>query len=131
MAGRKPFVTTDEQRRLARAMAGFGGPQDDVARVVRCSPPTLRKCFRHELDVATIEANARGAQCLFQQATTPGNIAASIVWLMARAGWRQKHAVEVTGQDGQPLRSAQVVIRRLAEPQDQDRPAKLIEGERT
>ena len=110
MVGRKPFLPTDEQRRMTRAMAGFGVPHDDIARVVRCSPPTLRKWFRHELDVATIEANARVAQTLFQQATTPGNIAASIFWLKARAGWREKQAVELTGAGGGPIATADRVV---------------------
>lgn len=98
MAGRKPFAPTDDQRRTVRAMAGYGVPHDDIAVVVKCSPPTLRKRFRQELDVATIEANARVAQTLYQQATTPGNIAATIFWLKARAGWREKH-VENDGED--------------------------------
>jgi hypothetical protein len=114
--GRPRFTPSDEQRRMVRAMAGFGVPQDDIALVVKCSPPTLRKRFRDELDVATIEANARVAQCLYQQATTPGNIAATIFWLKARAGWREKQHVEVTGQDGQPLAPMQVVVRRFFEP---------------
>ena len=88
---------------MVRAMAGYGVPHDDIALVVRCSPPTLRKHFRAELDVAAIEANARVAQTLFQQATTPGNIAATIFWLKARAGWREKHLLEHRGPDGAPL----------------------------
>jgi hypothetical protein len=100
MTGRRPVDPTDDQRRTVRAMAGFGVPHDDIALVVKCSPPTLRKRFRQELDVATIEANARVAQTLYQQATTPGNIAATIFWLKARAGWREKQIMEVAGQDG-------------------------------
>ena len=100
MAGRKPFTPTDEQRRMVRAMAGYGVPHDDIALVTQCSPPTLRKRFRHELDIATIEANARVAQILYQQATTPGNLGATIFWLKARAGWREKQVVEVAGSDG-------------------------------
>jgi hypothetical protein len=110
MVGRKPFTPSDEQRRLVRAMAGYGVPHDDIALVVRCSPPTLRKRFRTELDVATIEANARVAQTLYQQATTPGNIAATIFWLKARAGWREVQRVENTGADGRPI-STEIVYR--------------------
>jgi len=106
MPGRKPFTATEDQRRMVRAMAGYGVPHDDISLVVKCSPPTLRKWFRHELDVAGIEANARVAQTLFQQATTSGNIAATIFWLKARAGWREKHTVEVTGENGAPLAKA-------------------------
>jgi hypothetical protein len=115
MVGRRPFAPTDEQRRLVRAMAGYGVPQDDIAVVVKCSPPTLRKRFRHELDVATIEANAKVAQTLYQQATTPGNIAATIFWLKARAGWREKQVVEVGGVDGTPVPALNVIIRKFTE----------------
>ncbi|WP_431285594.1 hypothetical protein ACQW02_12660 [Humitalea sp. 24SJ18S-53] len=125
MPGRKPFTPTDEQRRTVRAMAGFGVPHDDIALVVRCSPPTLRKWFRQDLDVATIEANARVAQTLFQQATTPGNIAATIFWLKARAGWREKQVVEVTGSKD----AAPVVISWMAETVAAGTPPLLLEGD--
>jgi hypothetical protein len=129
---RKPFTPTDDQRRMVRAMAGFGIPHDDISLVVRCSPPTLRKAFRHELDVAIVEANTRVAQCLYQQATTPGNIAATIFRLKARAGWREKQQVEVTGRDGAPLAPPQaVIIRRIiVDPQaDRDAARPLLEGD--
>ena len=108
--GRRPYAPTDEQRRTVRAMAGYGVPQEEIARVVRCSPPTLRRAFRAELDTAVTEANARVAQCLYQQATTPGNIAASIFWLKARAGWREKHSLELGGPGGTPLPAAQIQV---------------------
>jgi hypothetical protein len=89
--GAPSFAPTPEQRRMVHAMAGYGVPQDDIALVIGITSRTLRKHFRHELDVAVIEANTRVAQCLYKQATTPGNIGASIFWLKARAGWREKH----------------------------------------
>jgi hypothetical protein len=100
MTGRKPFTPSDDQRRTVRALSGFGVPHDDIGRIVKCSPPTLRKRFRDELDLGAAEANAKVAQTLYQQATTRGNIAATIFWLKARAGWREKQIMEVTGQDG-------------------------------
>lgn len=128
MPGRKPFTPTDEQRRLVKAMAGYGVPHDDIALVVKCSPPTLRKWFRHELDVATIEANARVAQTLYQQATTPGNIAATIFWLKARAGWREKQHVELTGRDDAPITPQFVILRTIVDPVTRDE-RRVIEGE--
>lgn len=125
---RKPFTPTDEQRRLVKAMAGYGVPHDDIALVVKCSPPTLRSWFRHDLDVATIEANARVAQTLYQQATTPGNIAATILWLKARAGWREKQQVEVTGTDDASITPQFVIVRTIVDPvTGQQR--KAIEGQ--
>jgi AraC-like DNA-binding protein len=138
--GRKPYTPTDEQRRTVRAMAGYGVPQEAIAKVVRCSEPTLRRNFRHELDTAVTEANARVAQCLYQQATTPGNVAASIFWLKARAGWREKHAVEISGPDGKAPEPMVVRVQLRDETSlwtaeggstpPQPRPSHLIEGER-
>ena len=124
----KPYTPTDEQRRVVRAMAGYGVPQDDIARVVRCTSRTLRKWYRQELDVAVIEANARVAQCLYQQATTPGNIAASIFWLKARAGWREKQQVEVTGYNGTPLPAAPPPVLQWVVIEPQAPAPKLLEG---
>ena len=102
---------------MVHAMSGFGVPHDDISLVVGCSPPTLRKRFRRELDLATIEANARVAQTLYQQATQPGNLAASIFWLKARAGWREKQAEDAAGSDGNaPL---QITIKRVASSNDE------------
>jgi hypothetical protein len=128
----KPFTPTDEQRRMVKAMAGYGVPHDDISRVVRCSPPTLRKWFRDELDTATIEANARVAQTLYQQATTPGNIAATIFWLKARAGWREKQQVEVSGPNGEPVgpKKVEIVVVRRVEPTDPPYAPKLLEQRR-
>lgn len=110
------FTPTDDQRRLVRALSGFGVPHDDIGRIVKCSPPTLRKRFRDELDLGTAEANAKVAQTLYQQATTPGNVAATIFWLKARAGWREKQVLEVTGKDGSATPDMKVMIELVGGP---------------
>ena len=114
------FTPTDDQRRLVRALSGFGVPHDDISRIVKCSPPTLRKRFRDELDLGNAEANAKVAQTLYQQATTPGNIAATIFWLKARAGWREKQVMEVTAANGAPIPAVNVTVHRYAEPAEID-----------
>jgi hypothetical protein len=43
------------------------------------------------------------AQSLFNMATQGNNVAAAIFWMKARAGWREKHDLELTGKDGAPL----------------------------
>ena len=88
------FEPTEEQRRLVRALAGFGIVHDDIAKQVGCEPKTLRKHFREELDRGSVEATAKVAQSLFQMATTGKNVAAAIFWMKARAGWREKSQVE-------------------------------------
>ena len=121
---RPPFTPTDEQRRMVRALSGFGVPHDDIGRIVKCSPPTLRRRFRDELDLGSAEANAKVAQTLYQQATTPGNIAATIFWLKARAGWREKQVVEVTGKDDTPIPVVSLRIERvIVDPKENGSPA--------
>jgi len=66
-------------------------------------------------------------------ATTGKNVAAAIFWMKARAGWREKQAVEVTGPDGQPLAPQVVVVRRFFAPVEDEDPklvnARLLEAE--
>ena len=84
------FQPTADQRRLAKALAGFGVIHDDIAKQIGCEPKTLRKHFREELDLGAIEATAKVAQSLFQMATSGNNVAAAIFWMKCRAGWREK-----------------------------------------
>src|SRR4051812_15748445 len=55
---RKAFVANEATREKVRYLAGLGLPQDDIARIIRCAPKTLRKRFRDELDRGIAEANA-------------------------------------------------------------------------
>ena len=88
------FKPTDEQRKTVRAMAAYGVPQDDICLVIGISKPTLHKAFRHELDTAMAEANAKVAQTLFNLATKHNNVSAAIFWLKARAKWRENDPPE-------------------------------------
>jgi len=57
-----------------------------------------------------------------------GNIAATIFWLKARAGWREKQLVEVGGPDGKALPAPQAVVIRPVFVAAQNGTPKLIEG---
>ena len=98
-----PFAPTDEQRKTVRVMSGFGIPQAGIAILLDIDPKTLRLHFRRELDRGSVEATAKVAQTLFQMATSGQNTAASIFWMKARAGWREKHEVQVAGPGGRPI----------------------------
>ncbi|GGC70863.1 hypothetical protein GCM10011504_55790 [Siccirubricoccus deserti] len=69
---------TEEDRRLVRAMSGFGIPQEQIATHLGIDAKTLRKHFRQDLDRGMVEATAKVAQSLFQMATTGKNVAAAI-----------------------------------------------------
>ena len=90
------FQPTEEQRRTVKAMAGLGVPHEGIAVLLDIDPKTLRKYFHLELERGSVEATAKVAQSLFQLATAGKNVAAAIFWMKARAGWREKHEVQVT-----------------------------------
>lgn len=83
-----------EQRRTVRAMAGFGVPQEEIARFLDIDAKTLRKHFRAELDRGSTEATTKVAQSLFRMATEGNNVAAAIFWMKARAGWSERQRIE-------------------------------------
>ena len=95
---RLQFAPTDEQRRMVKGLSGCGVPHNDIAKVIKCDPKTLRLHFREELDLGSIEATAKVGQSLFNQATVGGSVAAAIFWMKARAGWREKQEIELTGR---------------------------------
>jgi hypothetical protein len=76
------------QRRQVEAMAAYGIPEADIARVIDIDPKTLRKHYREELDLAAIKANAQVAGFLFNSARN-GNVTAQIFWLKTRARWKE------------------------------------------
>lgn len=98
------FEPTEDQRRTVRALSGYGVPQDGIAIHIGIDAKTLRKHFRDELDRGSVEATAKVAQTLFHLATVEKNVPAVIFWMKARAGWREKNQIELTGADDGPLR---------------------------
>ena len=103
------YRPTEEQRRTVKAMAGLGVPHDGIAVLLDIDPKTLRKHFQAELERGSVEATAKVAQSLFQLATTGKSVAAAIFWMKARAGWREKHEVQVTtGSDYSKLTDAEL-----------------------
>src|SRR5439155_10895627 len=103
-------------RRQIEAMAGYGVREADIARVVRIDPKTLRKHYRHELDIGHTKANAKVAENLFRKATGEGReaVTAAIFWLKTRAGWTETMAHQVSGPEGGPIETAPEDIGRLA-----------------
>jgi hypothetical protein len=98
-----PFKPTEQQRRTVSAMCAYGVPEDKIAAVIEIDPKTLRKHFRRELDLSTVEANSKVAQTLFKMATSGTTPAATFFWLKTRAKWKEVHNMELTGADGGPV----------------------------
>lgn len=100
---RPVYDATPETRRQVTIMTGFGISQIEISNWLHIDVKTLRKHFRHELDVGVTEANLRVATALFKMATSGVVPAASIWWTKARMGWKEATDVNVGGQDDNPL----------------------------
>ncbi len=85
---RKAHQPDPGQRRQVEALAAYGIPEQDIARVVAIDPKTLRKHYREELDLGQTKANAQVAGFLFNSARN-GNVTAQIFWLKTRAQWKE------------------------------------------
>ena len=106
---RKPFVVNATVREKVRHLAGLGVRQDDIARIVECSPKTLRKKCRDDLDCGVAEANAIVSGCLFAAAQR-GDVTAQIFWLKTRCRWRERDASEHRAVDGDAEANSPMVL---------------------
>jgi hypothetical protein len=106
---RKPFVVNAAVREKVRHLAGLGVRQDDIARIVKCSPKTLRKRCRDDLDGGAAEANAIVSGSLFA-AAKGGNVVAQIFWLKTRAQWRERPAPDDRAAGGAADANSPVVL---------------------
>ena len=75
MTGRPPFVATAEDRARVAEMASCAMPQADIARVIGCTMPTLRKHFREELSTGAAVKRAEVVSLLYANARA-GNVSA-------------------------------------------------------
>lgn len=110
---RAPHEVTDVTRGQVEALAGYGFTHDEIGSHLGISEKTLRKHYRKEIDGAVIKANALVARSLHKMATS-GNTAAAIFWMKARAGWREKASIEISGPEGGPLEFADATEKLLS-----------------
>lgn len=90
-SGRPPHEPNPQTRAMAETFSAFGIPQDDIARLIGITAPTLREHYREELDLGLLKANAKVAQNLFAIACKPTRegLDAAKFWLRVRAGWSE------------------------------------------
>jgi hypothetical protein len=80
---------SQKDREIVETMAGYGIPENDIARVIGISISTLRKWYSEELETGATKMNSKVAQSLFEKAlgTGAGAVTACIFWLKCRARW--------------------------------------------
>ena len=93
-------------RRQVEAMAAYGVPEADIARVIGIDAKTLRKHYPAELDTGHIKANSKVAESLFRKATGEGpqSVTAAIFWLKTRGRWKETLVNEITHDVADPIR---------------------------
>jgi hypothetical protein len=84
---RPSLQPTEETRRIAKTMATCGMKQEDIATALNIrSPKTLRKHYRQELKLGSIEATTNVARTLYKMATSGKCPPATAFWLN-KCGW--------------------------------------------
>ena len=96
--GRRAHTPEAAGRQQVEAMAAYGIPEADIARVMEIDPKTLRRHYRSELDTGHIKANSRMAENLYKKAMGDGPqaVTATIFWLKTRARWKEATINEIT-----------------------------------
>lgn len=121
--GRPKHEPTEASRKLVLTLAGYGVPQEEIARQVGINAETLRIHYRKELDSGTARANAQVAASLFRKATSDGpqSTAAAIFWMKTRAGWKETTVNQHVGDDDGPaIRHAYRIERVIVHGQDDE-----------
>ena len=93
---------TDENRALVKSLSAMGTRYVDIALKLEINTDTLTKYYSRELELGRVDANAKVAQGLFNQAVN-GNTSAGIFWMKTRAGWKETQGHEITGANGSPI----------------------------
>lgn len=110
------------QRNQVEAMAAYGIPEREIARVLGAKPAELRAAFPDELDTGSTKANSKVAESLYRKAIGEGpqSVTAAIFWLKTRAKWKETNINEITSADGSPH---EIVVKFVS-------PGETVEGPR-
>jgi hypothetical protein len=100
---------TDETRRLVESSSGLGLPHESIAVLVGIDDKTLRKYYRHELDMGKAKANGQIAKTLYSKAVA-GDTTSLIWWTKSQMRWSETVRNEMTGADGKELTGIQVTF---------------------
>ncbi len=103
------YQPTEEQRRTVKAMSGFGVPHEGIAILLGIDAEDPAQALPRRAGPRLGRGDGQGRRRrLFHMATVDKNVAAAIFWMKARAGWREKHEVEVTTRPIEQLTDAQL-----------------------
>lgn len=93
MARPKHKATRAKRRLVERATAG-GMTQEEIAKILEITEPTLRKHYRAELDKGLPTANQKVIDTAFRLATDGKHERMTMFWLKTRLKWSERIEVE-------------------------------------
>ena len=98
------YVPAANYRGQVEAMAGYGVPEADIAKVLDIDVETLRRHYPRELDASQVRTNAKIAENLYRKATGDGReaVTAAIFWLKTPARWKETSVHELGGSPELP-----------------------------
>ena len=102
-------IPTPETQKLVESSSGLGLPHESIAVLVGIDDKTLRKYYRHELDMGKAKANGQIAKTLYSKAVA-GDTTSLIWWTKSQMRWSETVKNEVTGADGEALQGIQVTF---------------------
>jgi hypothetical protein len=105
----EPHEPTAETRKLVESSSGLGLPHESIAVLIGIDDKTLRKYYRHELDMGKAKANGQIAKTLYSKAVA-GDTTSLIWWTKSQMRWSETVKNEVTGADGEALQGIQVTF---------------------
>ena len=102
-------LPTPETQKLVESSSGLGLPHVSIAVLVGIDDKTLRKYYRHELDMGKAKANGQIAKTLYSKSVA-GDTTSLIWWTKSQMRWSETVKNEVTGADGEALQGIQVTF---------------------
>lgn len=112
--GPKPHEPTDELRKTVRLYSGIKVAHDHIAKMIGVCPATLRKYYSEELELGSIEADAKVAANIWAMATGPKDSRNTALmakfWAGVHLKWVEVSRIEQTGPDGGPIKTENQVV---------------------
>jgi hypothetical protein len=103
---RNQHKVTEKTKAAVLECVTYGMPQAQICKFIGISEPTLRKHYRHELDVgetAMLLQVSKNVHDIALDKADTRSLTAGIFLLKTRAGFRETNRTELTGKDGAPL----------------------------
>lgn len=91
--GRPAREYDPKEAEVARALAQYGVPHEDIAATLGMCVETMQRLYSHELVKGRAAANAKIGKRLFEKAMS-GDTSALIFWAKTRMGWKETQKVE-------------------------------------